>query len=56
MKRSSYAREVINKSTVEIAKVEKDLDVAVGLRTGPFGDGLDALRIYVEAIFVDYES
>ena len=55
-KRFSNSGKIENKSTIEVTESKKYLNVAVGFRTRPFGNGLHAFGIHMNSFFVDNKS
>jgi hypothetical protein len=58
MKRPCDACEVENKASIEVAKADKNLNVAVGLwrMITPFFDCLYTGRVHSKALFIDEKS
>ena len=56
MKRLSNVREVINESTIEIAKAKKDLNILIRLGAWPFRYSLNMFGIHANIIFIDDKS
>ena len=56
MKRSSNAREVVNESTIEVAKAKKDLNILIRLGVWSFRYSLNMFRIHANTILVDDKS